>query len=209
MDTKKMLEGLKQIKDAFLTSQKFAEAKLQDGTIIRYDTDVPEIGSAVTVITEQGEAPIPDGDYVMEDGTMFTTAGGLITAITPAAMPEEEATEAPAAPAAMNEGSAPGVKSIVESIIKESRFATEDMLNEKIAEITLQKESFTAQKDEVAEIKVELEKANNTIKAMFSLLEKMGEMPTATPAESKRKFDPKEYRASFKKELDELFYTEK
>lgn len=66
----------------------FTEATLADGTTISYEGELA-VGTAVMVIGEEGEAPIPDGEYEMEDGATFTTKKGIVEAYTPA----EEATE--------------------------------------------------------------------------------------------------------------------
>jgi regulator of replication initiation timing len=59
------------------------EATLADGTQISYTGNLA-VGTVVMVITEQGEAPIPDGDYEMEDGSTFTTKKGVVDTYTPA-----------------------------------------------------------------------------------------------------------------------------
>lgn len=59
------------------------EATLADGTQISYTGELAT-GTPVMVITEQGEAPIPDGDYEMEDGSTFTTKKGVVETYTPA-----------------------------------------------------------------------------------------------------------------------------
>ncbi len=58
------------------------EATLADGTQISY-TGKLAVGTAVMVITEQGEAPIPDGEYEMEDGSSFITKKGKVEVLVP------------------------------------------------------------------------------------------------------------------------------
>ena len=53
----------------------FADYKLKDGSIVKIDT--LDVGGQVTV----NEAPAPDGDYELEDGTKLSVAGGLISEI--------------------------------------------------------------------------------------------------------------------------------
>ena len=101
MDKSKLLEGLKKIKEAFQTAQKFVDAKLNDGvTIVRYDAEKLDIGVAVLAVTGQGAIAIPDGDYTLEDGTMFTISGGVVSAVTPVEAAPEEGDPAAAASAA-------------------------------------------------------------------------------------------------------------
>lgn len=208
MDKSKLIEGLKKIKEAFQTAEKFVDAKLNDGvTIIRYDAEKLDIGVAVMAVTEQGAIAIPDGDYTLEDGTMFTITGGVVSAVTPGeAEPEGEAkpAAASASPSAqpMTEAKA---KSIIESVIKESRFITEEVLTEKLTEINSQKESFATQKTEsdkkVTDLEKEVAAQKETIKQMFSLLEAIAGEPSGTPAE---RFSPNKKRKS-QKELSEEF----
>lgn len=56
-----------------------AEATLTDGTIVKYETLA--VGQSLTVVSEEGETPAPDGVHQFEDGTMVTTAEGVITEV--------------------------------------------------------------------------------------------------------------------------------
>jgi len=214
MDKSKLLEGLKKIKEAFVSvEQKFVDAKLNDGvTVIRYDGDKLDIGVPVNVVTEQGVMAIPDGDYSLEDGTTFTIAGGVVSAVTPMeAAPEDmnNDAEVKAAPAAAQPMTEATPKSIIESIIKESRFATEDFVTEKLAEITTVKETFEAKKAielvDVAELKATVTKQAETLKAMFSILEEMAGEPSAAPTEKKNKpFSASEFKKEYRANLAKL-----
>jgi hypothetical protein len=60
---------------------KFEQAKLADGTIIQWEDDLGE-GTAIMVVGEDGNVmPAPDAVHELEDGTMVTTVGGLVTKI--------------------------------------------------------------------------------------------------------------------------------
>lgn len=48
------------------------EAKLVDGTIVKYDTPELVIGSMLTVVTPDGEFPAPAGEHTLENGTVVT-----------------------------------------------------------------------------------------------------------------------------------------
>ena len=55
------------------TEQTFIDAKLMDGTIIRYES--LEVGMPLMVIDEAGnELPAPDGEHELEDGTIVRDA---------------------------------------------------------------------------------------------------------------------------------------
>lgn len=67
------------------------EAKLMDGTIVKYDTPELVIGSMITVVTPDGEFPAPAGEHTLENGTVVTVdeTGKVIEIATK----EEEAPE--------------------------------------------------------------------------------------------------------------------
>lgn len=74
------------------TEEKFEDAKLVDGTIVRYE--VLEIGAALSVVGEDGEVvPAPDGEHELESGDIVRTEGGLIVEIMSPEPVEEEAEE--------------------------------------------------------------------------------------------------------------------
>lgn len=58
------------------------EVTLADGTQISYTGELA-VGTPVMVITEQGEAPIPDGEYEMEDGSSFIAKKGKVEVLVP------------------------------------------------------------------------------------------------------------------------------
>ena len=65
-------------------TQKFSEAKLQDGTVVTNDTEAPfEVGQTLHVITESGEHVVaPTGEHLLEDGTLVViNEEGIITGI--------------------------------------------------------------------------------------------------------------------------------
>lgn len=76
----------------------FTEATLADGTTISYSGELAE-GTAVMVISQEGEAPIPDGEYEMEDGATFTTKKGVVETFTPAEEAPEGEEKSPKNPA--------------------------------------------------------------------------------------------------------------
>ena len=73
------------------TEEKFEDAKLVDGTIVRYES--LEIGAALSVVGEDGEVvPAPDGEHELESGDIVRTEGGLIVEVMSPEV-EEEAEE--------------------------------------------------------------------------------------------------------------------
>lgn len=191
MDVTKIKEALKLIKDAF-SVQNFTDAKLNDGTtIISYDADKLDVGVAVMAVTEQGKLPLPDGDYILEDGTAFNVASGVVTAVTPV----EEKEEAPAGASAqastpqaqtpMTEATA---KTIVESVIRESRFA-EDIaeLKAELEKFKTANEAFATQKESdnkiVEGLKAELKDSKELMLKAIEVIESIGNEGSDKPAE--------------------------
>jgi len=58
----------------------FAKAMLTDGTTISWEGDLA-VGTAIFVETAEGLIPAPDATHEVEDGTLVTTLGGVVTEI--------------------------------------------------------------------------------------------------------------------------------
>jgi exonuclease VII small subunit len=71
------------------TKVEFATATLTDGTIISWEGDLA-VGTAIMVQTADGDIPAPDATHELEDGTLVTTVGGVVTEIV---SPETETPE--------------------------------------------------------------------------------------------------------------------
>ena len=56
------------------------EATLEDGTVIKWEGELME-GTAISVVTEEGEVLAPDATHTLSDGTKVTTENGLVTSI--------------------------------------------------------------------------------------------------------------------------------
>ena len=69
---------------------KMASAMLENGQEIQTSAEAFAEGVDVFVVNDEGEQiPLPDGDYTLEDGTMFTVAEGLVSAMGAAEAVEE------------------------------------------------------------------------------------------------------------------------
>lgn len=72
---------------------KFAEGKLEDGTMIYTDAEVWEAGVNIYIMNDEGEKiAVPTGEYTLEDGRAVAVVDGVVESISEAAV-EEEATE--------------------------------------------------------------------------------------------------------------------
>jgi len=85
------LPEIKKLLFSETTEEAFVDAKLVDGTIIRYES--LEIGAALSVVGEDGEiVAAPDGQHELESGEVVRTEEGVIVEVLePEA--EEEAKE--------------------------------------------------------------------------------------------------------------------
>lgn len=148
------------------TTETFVDAKLIDGTIVRYEK--LEVGMPLMVIDEAGnELPAPNGEHELEGGIMVKVEDGIITEIATKEeeMPEEEMPlEQPMA--------------AVETITKEE-FET---LKAEVADLKTKFEEFTKTNDTIT--------AENTamraiVKETFSIVEALAKVPSTNPVEVK------------------------
>jgi hypothetical protein len=191
--------------------------------MVVYDAEVIATGVVVSLVDSEGQLQaMPQGSYVLQDGTTFDvvdeegTADNVVLAEAPAEEGAEGGEEAPAATGAdMKETNATGqAKRVVETTIKESNFNDEQMkeLEELKAEFAELKKGFEAialEKEEFAKANEaankDKEELNDKIESMFSLINKIAEEPAAEPTVSKpAKFNATTQKKSFKEDLAEL-----
>jgi len=76
-----------------VSDTKLATAKLDSGQEIETDAEAFETGASVFVVNDEGERiALPDGEYILEDGTAMMVADGVIVEI-PEVEKEAEAVE--------------------------------------------------------------------------------------------------------------------
>lgn len=200
-NTKTLAERLKAALLAFQGEPvKFASAKLADGTAINIQGDSLAAGVMITVMTEAGEAPLPDGEYTLEDGTVFYVSGGSVSEVkAPEATAPEGMEAAPnAAPSAP---SAPSPTQIIERIEKEMVFekvAKVEGLEKKVEDL-LQK--FAEVEAENKALKSDNVKFSKMVTEMSEALVAFGDMPQeeapkkTEPTTEKKKETIEEFRA--------------
>jgi hypothetical protein len=166
------------------TNETFIDAKLIDGTIVRYEK--LEVGMPLMVIDEAGnELPAPNGEHELEGGIMVKVEDGIIieVATKEEEMPEEEMPiEQPMA--------------AVETITKEE-FET---LKAEVAELKTKFEEFTKTNDTIT--------AENTamraiVKETFSIVEALAKVPSTNPVEVKNT-NPFKKSVSREQEIENL-----
>lgn len=148
------------------TNETFVDAKLADGTIVRYEK--LEVGMPLMVIDEAGnELPAPNGEHELEGGIMVKVEDGIIieVATKEEEMPEEEMPlEQPMA--------------AVETITKEefeTLKAEVETLKTKFEEFTKTNDTITAENTAMRAI----------VKETFSIVEALAKVPSTNPVEVK------------------------
>ena len=206
MNLKEGIEKLKGLIEKFnvepivTTEQSFTEAKLMDGvTIVQYDAEELAQGIPVNVVTPEGILPMPDGEYVMEDGSKLVVMGGLVAEYEKAEeMPEGETN----APVAVAEPTTPAtgemeVKSAPKRVIK-------SQVEEHI--FSLELEGFEPIKVDFSSMFKALVAENKALKdinkEMFGIVKAISNEPSVAPTEKVNKpFSVKDQRASFKADI--------
>jgi hypothetical protein len=154
----------------FGSVEKFIDAKLVDGTLVRIEPELA-IGSMVQVIGADGELlPAPDAQHQLEDGSVVVTEGGLILEVIAAPEVVEEVDEvmeaAPVAPAPSF-----NMDDIQKAVMgKVAGAITERINNLKFASV-----------NEVATLRKENADLKNAVSELADLFEKFVATPTEQP----------------------------
>lgn len=206
MNLKEGIEKLKGLIEKFnvepivSTEQSFTEAKLMDGvTIVQYDGEELAQGVPVNVVTPEGILPMPDGEYVMEDGSKLVVMGGLVAEYEKAeAMPEGETN----APVAVAEPTTPATGEM------EVKTAPKRVIKSQVEEhiFSLELEGFEPIKVDFSSMFKSLVDENKALKdinkEMFGIVKAISNEPSVAPTEKVNKpFSVKDQRASFKADI--------
>jgi len=150
--------------------EKFIDAKLVDGTLVRIEPEVA-VGAMVQVIGADGELlPAPDAQHQLEDGSVVVTEGGLILEIIAA---PEEVVEVEEVMEAAPVASAPSfnMEDIQKAVMgKVAGAITERINNLKFASV-----------NEVATLRKENADLKSAVSELASLFEKFVATPTEQP----------------------------
>lgn len=144
--------GLKPEEAAQVHEVKFmVESMLEDGTTnIASPSDEWAAGVEVYIIADGEQMPLPTGEYVLADGSLLTVENdGIVANYTPAQAEEEgENVEQDANAVAEAPAPTPQAKSVIESVVKETKFDAEKELEILKAELATYKnlinEKFSA-----------------------------------------------------------------
>lgn len=205
MNLKEGIEKLKGLIEKFnvepiATEQSFTEAKLMDGvTIVQYDAEELAQGVPVNVVTPEGILPMPDGEYVMEDGSKLVVMGGLVAVYEKAEeLPEGETI----APVAVEEAATPATGEM------EVKTAPKRVIKSQVEEhiFSLELEGFEPIKVDFSSMFKALVDENKALKEinkeMFGIVKAISNEPSVAPTEKVNKpFSVKDQRASFKADI--------
>jgi hypothetical protein len=132
----------------------YKDLTLQDGSVLLLDGELA-VGSSVMVKTESGDAPAPDGEYILQDGSKIVVMGGKISEV---GKTEEEPIE---------EGmSSDELKGALEGFEKRIK-SLEDLLLQAGQKSEQEKTAMKSQEDKVSKL--------------IDLVEKVLEMPAQEP----------------------------
>ena len=166
------------------TSETFEDAKLMDGTIVRYEK--LEVGMPLMVIDEAGaELPAPDGEHTLESGVIVTVEGGIITEIE---TKEEEAPE--------EEMPHEQPMAAVETVSKEDFEA----LKAEVDSLKTLFDQFTTSNEILAKNNIDL---RAIVKETFSIVEALANVPTENPV-SVRSSNPFKKTISREQEIESI-----
>lgn len=173
---KEVSEKLKEYKEY---EAKFADAPptanegaLKDGTPFKYTGDKLDKGSIVTVVSEQGEVPMPAGEYILpDDSVMIVAQEGENSVVAEVKAPATEA---------MNNDAETltDVKERVTKIVEKfSEFETA------FGEVKSLKDTIEKQKIQIENLKLKLGKQGALIVGLTEFNEAFGSVETDKPAE--------------------------
>lgn len=91
-------QGFADLKNLFLSKQeeiKLAQATLADGsTIVEFEGEQIEVGTALFIVGEEGNTPSPDGEHELENGTIAVTVDGIVTELKEKEAEQEDSEDA-------------------------------------------------------------------------------------------------------------------
>lgn len=149
-----MSNVITEIKKLLGMEVKLEQMALDNGTVI--EAEMFEAGQAVFIVNGEDRVALPVGEYILEDGRILVVATeGEIAEIKEAAPAEEEAPEVEVEVEQSAEPT-PTAKKVIESVVKESHFSSEEV-NALKSEIEALKTELASMKEvkEVVELSVQ------------------------------------------------------
>lgn len=136
---------------------KLAQMKLADGvTVLEFES--LEVGKEVFIVSENGNVPLPIGEYELEDGNMLEIyEDGIIGEVKMPSTEEEVAPmeqPTPEIPVEASTEATPAAKKVIRSTIEEQHFASQEEVKE-LKEMIAQLQEQLKVKEEVKEVELE------------------------------------------------------
>lgn len=189
MNLDKLKDAVTKLKAAFSevetpVEQTFLKVKTSEGVEVTLDKSEVVVGAKATITSPEGtEVPAPDGEHVLEDGTIITVANGEVVAVGSKAE-EEEMEEAPIVDENIQKMSAE---------IEANKAAQADLLN-RIAKL-----------EEMLNSKFERQsKVEEKLSAMFKAVEVLSNIPAEEPIEAEHKFGKQNTKDSKLNDLSDI-----
>lgn len=162
MKKQEIINALKTIKTYLGMEVKLAQMKLADGvTILEFDS--LEVGKEIFIVNENGNVPLPIGEYELEDGNILEVyEDGIIGEVKSKEEeqpPMEEKDPVAEVPVEASVEPQREVKKVVKSTIEEQHFAEIEELKKQIVEL----KAMIEVKEEVKEEVIELEETPKPI----------------------------------------------
>lgn len=155
MNKENIINAINTIKTYLGMDVKLAQMKLADGvTILEFDS--LEVGKEVFIVSENGNVPLPMGEYELEDGNILEVYEDGIIGEVKAKEEEAEPIEEPEAEMPVEasvEAPQQSVKKVIKSTIEEQHFAEIEKLKAEIVEL----KAMIEVKEEVIELAQEEE----------------------------------------------------
>lgn len=181
------------LKEKFsVKEEKFIDAKLQDGTIVRVEADNFQIGQPMFVVDQDGLTPIADGKYVFESGEMLVVEAGAVKEFEPkqeaAPVADEAAPEEQMNGAQAEEKAQP--KRYIERVEKEHIFElVKEIVKEDFEAVNkLIEDKYSAMVTENEELKKTNEEMEKNFKSLVEIFSKFAAQPSEKPKEKKNGF---------------------
>lgn len=190
-------EAFAKIKELLFGEQQFEQAKLADGTVVVWEGELGT-GTALFVIDEAGtQQAAPDGEHTLEDGTIVTTAGGLVVTVTPKEQEEEEVEiEVEAAKEEKKDEMAGEMEMMIQKLAEEVA-----ALKTKIEEMG-KKEAMSSE-----EVEAKVSEVKNELENKFAAIKETVEAIAAEPAAEEVQPVKGAFKKAPKNKIEELAKT--
>ena len=190
MNLDKLKDAVVKLKAAFSevetpVEQTFLKVMTSEGVEVTLDKSEVVVGAKATITSPEGtEVPAPEGEHVLEDGTIITVSNGEVVAVGPKAVEDENMEEAPVVDENIQKMSAD---------IEANKTANAELLN-RIAKL-----------EEMLNSKFERQaKVEEKLSAMFKAVEVLSNIPSEDPIEAEHKFGKQNTKDSKLNDLADL-----